>query len=56
MEDLARNQKQTKAPAQPQAHPSSKFDFEEDLKRQNIHTMLEIFGEEYMAKIGHLTQ
>jgi hypothetical protein len=54
MEDLANNPQQPKA--QPQARPTLKFDFEEDLKRQNINTMFEIFGEEYMAKIDHLTQ
>jgi hypothetical protein len=56
MEDLTRNQKKTESRAQSEAHPSPKYSFEEDLRRQNIDTMLEIYGEEYMAKVGGLIQ
>jgi hypothetical protein len=54
MEDLKHNQKQIED--QSEARPFLKSDFEEDLKKQNIHTMLEIYGEEYMEKIEHLTR
>lgn len=37
-------------------NPSPESMFEEELKRQNIRTMLEIYGEEYFAKIETLTQ
>jgi hypothetical protein len=56
MEDLAHNQNKFKTQTQSETHPSPKFNFEEDLKKQNIHTMLEIYGEEYMAKIENLTR
>jgi hypothetical protein len=56
MEDLTRNQKKTENQAQSEAHPSPKYSFEEDLRRKNIDTMLEIYGEEYMAKVGGLIQ
>ena len=56
MEDLAQNQKKTETQIQSKTYTSKKFSFEEDLKRQNIHTMLEIYGEEYMEKIESLTR
>ncbi|MBT5550305.1 MAG: hypothetical protein HOB18_09960 [Nitrospina sp.] len=56
MEDSTHNQKKTENRAQPKAHPSPKYSFEEDLRRKNIDTMLEIYGEEYMAKVGDLIQ
>ena len=52
MEDSAQNQNQN----QLETPPAEKYNFEEDLKRQNIHTMLEIYGEEYMEKIESLTR
>jgi hypothetical protein len=56
MEDLMRNQTEKETQKRSESHPSSKFSFEEDLKRQNIHTMIEIYGEEYISKIENLTQ
>ena len=49
---------QTKESTEPQAEdlPANKFSFEEELRRQNIITMLEIYGEEYLKKINMLTQ
>ncbi|MBT3923690.1 MAG: hypothetical protein HOF21_14060 [Nitrospina sp.] len=54
MEDIKQNQKENETQVPPKTYP--KFSFEEDLKRQNIHTMLEIYGEEYMEKIESLTR
>ncbi|MBC8286729.1 MAG: hypothetical protein H8E42_04555 [Nitrospinae bacterium] len=52
MEDIAYTQETTK----PQAEDHSEFSFEDELKRQNINTILEIYGEEYLKKIGILTR
>ena len=54
MEDLAQTQGLTETPPQPDTHSSSASDFEEELRRQNISTMIEIFGEEYAAKMDIL--
>lgn len=54
MEDFANNQKH--AEHQPEEQSFSEFGFEEELKRQNINTMLEIYKEEYLKKIGMLTR
>lgn len=52
MEDTAYIQE----PTLPQAEGPSEFSFEEELKKQNINTMLEIYGEEYLQKNGILDQ
>ena len=54
MEDLTQAQEPTETPLQPEAHSSSESNFEEALRRQNISTMFEIYGEEYAAKISML--
>jgi len=54
MEDLESTQKQTET--QHEDPSSAAFNFEEELKRQNISTMLEIYKEDYLAKIGMLTR
>jgi hypothetical protein len=54
MEDLTQTQEPTETPLQPEAHSSSEPNFEEALRRQNISTMFEIYGEEYAAKISML--
>ena len=54
MEDLAQGQKPTESKTVD--HSSSEFGFEEELKRQNINTMLEIYKEEYLKKIGMLAR
>ncbi len=41
---------------QDEDRPPIEFSFEEELRRQNINTMLEIYGEEYLKKISLLTQ
>ena len=46
----------TQEPSKPQAEDHSEFSFEEELKKQNINTMLEVYGEEYLKKIGILVQ
>lgn len=61
MDDFAHNKKATESQTtrrtdkstglQPDIHSSSAFNFEEELKRLNINTMLEIYGEEYREKI-----
>ena len=54
MEDLAQTQGLTETPPQPDTHSSSASDFEEELRRQNISTMIEIFGEGYATKMDIL--
>ena len=60
MVDLTQTQEPTETPLQPEAHSSSESNFEEALRRQNISTMFEIYGEvywwdpEYAAKISML--
>ncbi len=56
MEDFVHTKEQTTVKPQNKAGSSIEFGFEEDLKRQNIKTMIEIYGEEYMKKIESLTQ
>lgn len=56
MEDLVNNQKPTETPSQCDDNYSEAFIFEEELKRQNISTMLEIYKEEYLEKIDMLTR
>ena len=43
---------QTKESTEPQAEdlPTNKFSFKEKLRRQNIKTVLEIYGEQYLKK------
>jgi hypothetical protein len=56
MDDFVRTQKPTAERPQTNAHSSSEKDFEEDLRKQNINTMIEIYGEDYMKKIDLLTR
>jgi hypothetical protein len=56
VEDLESIQKPTETKIQREDHSSAAFNFEEELKRQNISTMLEIYKEDYLAKIGMLTR
>jgi len=56
MEDLAHIQERVETPPQPDTHSSSKSNFEEALREQNINTMIEIYGEEYAAKLDRLTR
>ena len=56
MEDLACTQKPTQNKPQTISPSSAKYNFEEELKRQNINTMIEIYGEEYMEKIETLME
>ncbi len=53
MDDFVRTQEPAETPPQPDTH-SSAFDFEEALRQQNISTMIEIYGEEYVAKLDML--
>ncbi|MBC8284689.1 MAG: hypothetical protein H8E32_12810 [Nitrospinae bacterium] len=50
MDDLMHNQ--NPAPVQPQSeiHYSSEPNFEEELRRQNIKTMIEIYGEDRLRQ------
>lgn len=56
MEDLENTLKPTETKTQQKDHSSAAYNFEEELKRQNISTMLEIYKEDYLAKIGLLTR
>jgi len=48
--------KSTETKTQQEDYSSAALNFEEELKRQNISTMLEIYKEDYLAKIGLLTR
>ena len=54
MEDLASNGTQTETHSQFEDNSFAASNFEEELKRQNISTMLEIYKEEYLEKIDML--
>jgi hypothetical protein len=56
MEGLANNQQNAETLYQPEGYAPPMLDFEEELKKQNINTMIEIYGEEYMDKIKNLTR
>ncbi len=56
MKELESTQKPTTTRTQQEDHSSAAYIFEEELKRQNINTMLEIYKEDYMAKIDMLTR
>jgi hypothetical protein len=56
MKELVSTQKPTETQAQYEDNSSETSNFEEELKRQNINTMLEIYKDEYLAKIGLLTR
>lgn len=56
MEDLAHAPKPSPNTPQTVSPSSAKYNFEEELKRQNINTMIEIYGEEYMEKIETLME
>ena len=55
MKDLESTQKPIETKNQHKGHSSAAYNFEEKLKRQNISTMLEIYKEDYLAKIDMLT-
>ncbi|MBT6958963.1 MAG: hypothetical protein HN996_11115 [Opitutae bacterium] len=55
MKDLESTQKPIETKIQHEDHSSAAYNFEEKLKRQNISTMLEIYKEDYLAKIDMLT-
>ena len=52
---LESTQKPIETKIQHEDHSSAAYNFEEKLKRQNISTMLDIYKEDYLAKIGMLT-
>jgi hypothetical protein len=54
MDSFVRIEKPTEH--QPEEHSASELGFEEELRRQNISTMLEIYKEEYLKKIGMLAR
>lgn len=56
MEDIANNETPTETQSQFENISSAASKFEEELKRQNISTMLEIYKEEYLEKIEMLTR
>ncbi len=56
MKDLEGTKEPTEAQTQQEDHCSAALNFEEELKRQNISTMLEIYKEDYLAKIDMLTR
>jgi hypothetical protein len=56
MDDFVRTQKPTEKKPQTNTHSSAENDFEEDLRKQNINTMIEIYGADYMKKIDLLTR
>lgn len=56
MKDLESIQNPTETKTQQEDYSSAAFNFEEELKRQNISTMLEIYKEDYLEKIGLLTR
>ena len=55
MKDLESTQKPIEIKIQHEDHSSAAYNFEEELKRQNISTMLEVYKEDYLAKIDMLT-
>lgn len=54
MEDLVSNETHTETQSQFKDNSLAASNFEEELKRQNISTMLEIYKEEYLEKIDLL--
>jgi len=59
MDDFVRiERKPTESRSEEHSAPEfgSEFGFEEELRRQNINTMLEIYKEEYLKKIGMLAR
>lgn len=55
MENITQSHDATAFRPQPDTHYSSKSNFKEAIQKQNIDSMIEIYGEEYLIKIGILT-
>ncbi len=55
MENITKSYDATKLQSQPDTYSSSECNFEGELKKENIDSMIDIYGEEYLVKIGILT-
>jgi len=55
LENITKSYDATKLQSQPDTYSSSECNFEGELKKENIDSMIDIYGEEYLVKIGILT-